>query len=95
MSEQDKLVEAMARKAEEVITRRLHQGRLDGYTLEASQEIARAALSAIEAEDWQVVPKTETMEQQAAGYIAWRDDPLKRSSTLYRAMLAAAPKVTP
>lgn len=37
-----------------------------------------------------LVPKEPTMAMLYAGERAWINDPLKRSSTLYRAMIAAA-----
>lgn len=37
-----------------------------------------------------VVPREPTMAMLAAGQTAWLDDPQKRSSTLYRAMVEAA-----
>ena len=52
---------------------------------------ARAALTAALAVDGLcLVPKEPSVAMLAAGERAWIDDPLKRSSTLYRAMIAAA-----
>lgn len=40
-----------------------------------------------------LVPVEAAPEQLAAGQAAWLNDPMRRSSTLYRAMIAAAPGV--
>lgn len=40
-----------------------------------------------------LVPVEPTQEMLKAGQDAWLKDPAKRSSTLYKAMLAAAPEV--
>lgn len=55
------------------------------------EEIAVAALTAALAVDGLcLVPKEPSVAMLAAGEMAWINDPLKRSSTLYRAMIAAA-----
>lgn len=40
---------------------------------------------------WQIVPKRETAAMLAAAQSAWLADPLRRTSTLWVAMLSAAP----
>jgi len=40
---------------------------------------------------WKLAPKEPTTKMLAAGQTAWLADPCRKSSTLYRAMLAAAP----
>lgn len=53
--------------------------------------LAKAALTAALAVDGLcLAPKEPTVAMLAAGERAWINDPLKRSSTLYRAMLAVA-----
>ncbi len=42
------------------------------------------------AEGWVLVPRDPTMKMLAAGQTAWLADPLRKSSTLYRAMIDAA-----
>lgn len=56
---------------------------------------ARAALAAIDAAGWQVVPKEPIEEMVAAGWAS--NGHFSDSSPLqvWQAMLAAAPKVTP
>jgi len=41
-----------------------------------------------------LVPREPTREMLAAAQSAWLDDPMRRTTTLYRAMLTAAPKAT-
>lgn len=58
------------------------------------RDSARAALAALRPGDelpggLVVVPKEATMRQLAAGQSAWLADPERKSSTLYRAMIAA------
>ncbi|HCD6680740.1 TPA: hypothetical protein NDY80_001931 [Pseudomonas aeruginosa] len=43
-------------------------------------------------EGWKLVPIEPTQAQLSAGQTAWLADPMRRSTTLYRAMLAAAPQ---
>ncbi len=43
-------------------------------------------------EGWMLVPVEPTQAQLSAGQTAWLADPMRRSTTLYRAMLAAAPQ---
>lgn len=43
---------------------------------------------------WKLVPIEPTREQISAAQMAWLNDPCRLSSTLYRAMLAAAPVLT-
>lgn len=43
-------------------------------------------------EGWKLVPVEPTQAQLSAGQTAWLADPMRRSTTLYRAMLAAAPQ---
>ncbi|WP_457859899.1 hypothetical protein [Pseudomonas aeruginosa] len=43
-------------------------------------------------EGWMLVPLEPTQAQLSAGQTAWLADPMRRSTTLYRAMLAAAPQ---
>lgn len=53
--------------------------------------LAEAAITAALAVDGLcLAPKDPTMAMLYAGERAWINDPLKRSSTLYRAMIAAA-----
>ncbi len=52
---------------------------------------AEAALAAIEAAGFRIVPVDATMAQLSAGQSAWINDPLRLSSTLYRAMVTASP----
>lgn len=64
----------------------------DGYAHIASKRRlaqATAAITAYLAGDV-VVPREETTAMLAAGQKAWVADELKRSSTLYRAMVSAA-----
>lgn len=49
-----------------------------------------AYLDALAVDGLCLVPKEPTVAMLAAGERAWINDPLKRSSTLYRAMIAAA-----
>lgn len=57
-----------------------------------AENIAAAALAAIEAAGWMVVPVEATFAQQAAG--ADRiDGDMRRASRIYRAMLSAAPRI--
>ena len=56
--------------------------------------LARAALSAISAAGWAVVPKEATEEMRNEGkMILFRPDKSWSVSDVYRGMLAAAPKV--
>ncbi len=43
-------------------------------------------------EGWMLVPVEPTQAQLSAGQTAWLADPMRRSTTLYRAMLAATPQ---
>jgi uncharacterized membrane protein len=52
---------------------------------------AEAALSAIEAAGLRIVPAEPTTAQLYAGQRAWLADAERKSSTLYRAMVAASP----
>lgn len=56
---------------------------------EAAGIVADFVLAEIEKEGV-LVPREATTAQLAAGQRAWIDDPLKRSSTLYRAMVEAS-----
>lgn len=90
MTYTQKAVEAAARAIAE--TRGAIWTRPD-HTVSATfdHDAAKAALSAALAVDGLcLVPKEPTMAMLAAGETAWINDPLKRSSTLYRAMIAAA-----
>lgn len=49
----------------------------------------RAALAAITNAGYAVVPESATTAQLTAGQTAWLNDPCRRSSTLYRAMVEA------
>jgi hypothetical protein len=42
-------------------------------------------------EGWKLVPVEPTAQMLIAGQQAWLDDPMRRSSTLYSAMLSASP----
>lgn len=53
-------------------------------------QIVTAYLEALGAEGLVIVPREPTMKMLAAGQTAWLADPCRKSSTLYRAMLAAA-----
>lgn len=53
-------------------------------------QIVTAYLKALGDEGWVLVPKEPTTKMLAAGQTAWLADPCRKSSTLYRAMLAAA-----
>jgi len=44
----------------------------------------------LELAGWVIVPREPTTEMIADGQAAWRNDPLKRSTTLYKAMIDAA-----
>ena len=57
---------------------------------EQDAEDARIALAAIEAAGFRIVPAEATGAQIFAGQQAWVADPTRRSSTLYRAMVAAS-----
>lgn len=52
----DEQVKTMAWEIEDILLTRLHKGALDGYTLEASIEMARAALAVLEDKGLCVVP---------------------------------------
>ena len=41
---------------------------------------------------WRLVPVEPSTAMLSAGQVAWLADPMRRSSTLYAAMLAAAPE---
>ncbi|MBG4613401.1 hypothetical protein I5E47_02665 [Pseudomonas aeruginosa] len=64
------------------------------YVLVASEEIAAPVAQAQHSvpEGWKLVPIEPTQAQLSAGQTAWLADPMRRSTTLYRAMLAAAPQ---
>jgi hypothetical protein len=83
----DELIEAMA-KAMVTLAR---QRRVDGLPYPSRLEEARAAYAAIEATGYAVVPKEPTPAMFEAGGI----HPWGRYADSWRAMLAAAPKVTP
>lgn len=57
----------------------------------SSMTAAEAALSAIESAGFRIVPAEPTTAQLSAGQTAWINDPMRLSSTLYRAMVAASP----
>nr|WP_294577492.1 hypothetical protein [uncultured Rhodopila sp.] len=48
-----------------------------------------ASLDALRAAGFEIVPQEATMRQLGAGQMAWLNDPQRRSSTLYRAMVKA------
>lgn len=58
--------------------------------VKASEDAAQAQHSV--PEGWMLVPVEPTQAQLSAGQTAWLADPMRRSTTLYRAMLAAAPQ---
>lgn len=57
----------------------------------SSMAAAEAALLAIEAAGLRIVPAEATTAQLYAGQRAWLADAERKSSTLYRAMVAASP----
>lgn len=57
----------------------------------ACDDGAEAAISAIEAAGLRIVPSEATTAQLYAGQRAWLADAERKSSTLYRAMVAASP----
>lgn len=58
--------------------------------LEQAQECITAYEAHLKAEGFVVVRAEPTVAMLEAGQKAWLEDPLRRSSTLYRAMLSAA-----
>lgn len=54
------------------------------------RNMRRALDAALAVDGVALVPREPSMAMLAAGQKAWNDDPLKKSSTLYRAMIAAA-----
>lgn len=79
----------------ETMTQAIRALRFDSMTASPAREQARAALAAIEAAGYRVVPvePTEEMAMRAA-VILDRDPRPALAATLYAAMLDAAPKVT-
>lgn len=69
-----------------------HYDEMPVTAAEAESAIRTALLTA--PPGWKLVPVEATLEQLAAGQAAWLNDPMRRSSTLYRAMIAAAPEPT-
>ena len=63
----DEQIEVMAREIEDILLTRLHKGTLDGYTLEASTDMARGALAALEDKGLCVVPRKPTPAMEEAG----------------------------
>ena len=57
----------------------------------SSMPAAEAALAAIEAAGFRIVPAEATAAQLFAGREAWFADPMRMSSTLYKAMVGASP----
>lgn len=82
----DKLIEAVAKRM------MIEQF---GTPFSTSIALARAALSAIEAEGFVVVPVEPTANMQGAGFRAIHETPEPRAKAVYTAMLSARPKVTP
>lgn len=56
---------------------------------EQSRKVAQTAPSV--PEGWKSVPVEPTLEMLHAAQTAWLKDPCRKSSTIYRAMVAAAP----
>ena len=54
-----------------------------------TRETAEHILAAITNAGYAVVPESATTAQLTAGQTAWLNDPCRRSSTLYRAMVEA------
>lgn len=58
---------------------------------QSSEAAALAVLAVIESAGLRIVPAEATMPQISAGQLAWCNDPLRKSTTLYKAMVAASP----
>jgi hypothetical protein len=88
MTDRDKLIEAMARGIDHALVWEVESDTRAGELTQREQRaVAQAALAAIEANGFAVVPVEPSAAQIAAG---WRYA-FQQSAQCYRAMIAAAP----